>query len=213
MSRSCPLCERPLFAWISLPAAPGDASVGLPLASGPGEERVLERCENCGVALEREREVELRDEWEAVCRAAPDGGREVAIPNRASLQAGIGVDGWSGIDLSPGRLLHTPRSLTLLAERNGRRLESPRYPRFGRNQAWMWQTLLNGLTLQPNFAREVRAGRLRPRGGRGRWAFAVDSVVTVLAAPLVALFSIPLELAAALAGRGGEVRARVGESA
>lgn len=208
MSRACPLCERPLFAWIALPAAPGAASVGLPLASGPGEERVLERCESCGVALERDREVELRDEWEAVCRAAPDGGREIAIPNRASLQAGIGVDGWAAIDLGPGRLLHTPRSLALLAERNEHRLESSRYPPFGRNQGWMWQTLLNGLTLHPNFAREVRAGRLRPSGGRGRAAFAIDLVVSVLAAPLVALVSVPLELAAALAGRGGEARAR-----
>jgi len=212
VSRPCPLCARPLFAWISLPAAPGAATVGLPLASEPGNERVLERCENCGVAVERDREVELRDEWEAICRVSPEGGREVAAPNRASLQAGIGVDGWAGIDLSPGRLLHTPRSLALLAERNGRSLVALRCPRIGRNQAWMWQTLLNGLTLQPNFAREVRAGRLRPRGGRGRWAFAVDAVVTLLAAPLVGIVSFPLELAAALAGRGGEVRARVAAS-
>ena len=212
MSRACPLCERPLFAWIALPAAPGSASVGLPLSTGPDEERVLERCESCGVALERGRQVELCDEWEAVCRAAPDGGREIAIPNRASLQAGIGVDGWAAIDLGPGRLLHTPRSLTLLAQRNGRRLESCGYPPLGRNQGWMWQTLLNGLTLHPNFVREARAGRLRPRGGRGRAAFAIDLVVSVLAAPIVALLSLPLELVAALANRGGELRARVAES-
>lgn len=211
MSRPCPLCERPLYAWIALPAAPGDASVGLPLASGPGEERVLERCESCGVALESAREVDLRDEWQAACRAAPGGGREIAIPNRASLQAWIGVDGWAGIDLGPGRLLHTPRSLELLAELNEQRLASVRFPRFGRNQGWMWQTLLNGLTLHPNFAREVRAGRLRPGAGRGRAAFLVDAVVSVLAAPLVALLSVPLELVAALARRGGELQARVGE--
>jgi hypothetical protein len=71
----------------------------------------------------------------------------------------------------------------------------------------MWQTLLNGLTFHPNFAREVRAGRLRPAGARSRFAFAVDSVVTVLGAPLIALVSVPLELIAALARRGGEIRA------
>jgi hypothetical protein len=213
VSRACPLCERPLFAWVALPIAPNAATVGLPLADDPSRERVLERCESCGVALERDREVELGDEWAAICRAGPDGGREIAIPNRASLQAGIGVDGWAAIDLHSGRLLHTPRSLALLAERNGCGLESPHYPRFGRNQAWMWQTLLNGLTLQPNFARQVRAGGFRPRGGRGRAAFAVDLIVTALAAPLVALVSVPLELFAALARRGGELRARVLESA
>ena len=57
----------------------------------------------------------------------------------------------------------------------------------------MWQTMLNGLTFHPNFAREVRAGRLRAGDSpRGRWAFAIDSVVTVLGAPLVLLLSAPL---------------------
>jgi hypothetical protein len=73
----------------------------------------------------------------------------------------------------------------------------------------MWQTLLNGLTLHPNFAREVRAGRLRPSGGRGRVAFAVDCVATVLAAPLVALVSFPLELVAVALRRGGLIQARL----
>ena len=68
----------------------------------------------------------------------------------------------------------------------------------------MWQTLLNGLTFHPNFAREVRAGRLRA-GTAQPAAFAIDVVVTVLGAPLVALVSVPLELGAALAGRGGEL--------
>jgi hypothetical protein len=43
-----------------------------------------------------------------------------------------------------------------------------------------------------------------------RLTFAIDSVVSVLAAPLVALVSVPLEALAALARRGGEMRASVG---
>jgi hypothetical protein len=69
----------------------------------------------------------------------------------------------------------------------------------------MWQTLLNGLTFHPNFVREARAGTLRPSTGRGHLAFAADLVVTLLAAPLVALVSFPLELAASLFRRGGEM--------
>jgi hypothetical protein len=72
----------------------------------------------------------------------------------------------------------------------------------------MWQTLLNGLTFHPNFAREVGAGRLRPGNARSRLAFALDSVVTVLGAPLIALLSIPLESVASLLHRGGELRTR-----
>jgi hypothetical protein len=210
LTAPCPLCGQPLYGWVTLPAASREASVGMPLGARDDEERVLERCESCGVALERGRTVELEAEWEAICHPAPGGGREIAIPNRASLQASIGAGGWAAIDLAPGRLLLTPKSLELLAERNGQRLKATGFPPLGRTQVWMWQTLLNGLTFHANFAREAWAGRLRPATGGGRLKFAVDVVVTALAAPLVALLSIPLELVAALARRGGEIHARTG---
>ncbi|MET0128246.1 MAG: hypothetical protein ABW249_06630 [Solirubrobacterales bacterium] len=203
----CPLCGRQLYGWIALPVVVGEASIGVPLDQRAGE-RVIDRCENCGVAVERGRELDLGAEWEAVCRAGEPEVREIAIPNRASFQAWIGEVGWAAIDRFPGRLLHTPASLELLAQRNGHRLDRARTPISGRAQGWMLQTMLNGLTFHPNFAREVRAGRLRAGNSpRGRWAFAIDSVVTVLGAPLVLLLSAPSELVAALARRGGELTA------
>ena len=194
----CPLCGRPLYAWVALPARDERTGVGVPMAS----ERVLGRCENCGAAIEQGRSVDLEAEWRAVC---PAGEGEVRLPNRASLQAAIGVEGWAGFDQAPGAILLTPRSLALLAEQNGRTVDSVRTPLTGRGQAWMWQTLVNGLTFHNNFARELRAGRLRAESGRVK--FAVDCVVTVLAAPLVALVSVPLELAAVVLRRGGEMAA------
>ncbi len=201
----CPLCGEPLYGWIALPAAGGEASVGMPLSALPNTERVLDRCEHCGVAIEHGREVDLLAEWAAVCRARDSGGREIAVPNRASFQAAIGVEGWAAIGLSPGSLLLTPDSLHRLAEHNDERLEQLRWPRWGRTQGWMLQTLLNGLTFHPNFAREVRAGRLHRNDGRGALRFYADAIVTVLGAPLVALVSFPLELVGALAKRGGEM--------
>jgi hypothetical protein len=200
----CPLCGEQLYGWIALPTGP--ATVGVPVDE---EElaRIIDRCENCGVALERRRAVDLADEWEAVCRPGEPGKREITIPNRTSLQAWIGEVGWAAIDRYPGRLIHTPASLELLAEHNGHRLGALRWPVWGRNQPWMWQTLLNGLTFHPNFARELRAGRLRPGNARSRLRFGVDLVVTVLGAPLVLLVSAPLELGATLARRGGELAA------
>lgn len=205
----CPLCERPLFGWISLPPLNGEVIMGMP-AGGHPDERVIDRCENCGVAVERDRDVDLRAEWEAICRPAESGGREIAVPNRRSLQAVIGVEGWAAVDLSPGHLLLTPRSLDLLAQANGEQLERLRWPLWGRSQGWMWQTLLNGLTFHPNFAREVWAGRMRPVNARSRFHFAADAIASLLAAPLVALVSVPLELVASLARRGGEIAARAG---
>jgi hypothetical protein len=205
--RPCPLCGRPLYAWVALPPRPGQASVGLPLETRPAEERVIVRCEECGTALERDAAIDLAAEWRALERSSA-GDEAIAAPNRASLQAWIGVEGWAGFDRAPGRLLLTPAGLELLAERNGEPIDRPRTPASWRAHGWMWQTLLNGLTFHPNFAREVRAGRLRPSSARGRARFAIDVVVTVLGAPLIALVSAPLELAATLVRRGGVMVAR-----
>ena len=196
----CPLCGEPLYAWIVLPAIETEASVGLPLDTET--ETILGRCENCGAALERGREVDLEAEWAAIT-----GNGALRTPNRGSFQAAIGVEGWAAMPLVRGRLLLTPKSLGLLAEHTGHTLAAVRTPISRRAQGWMWQTLLNGLTFHPNFAREVRAGRLRPANARSRPAFAADAVVTVLGAPLVALLSVPLELVGALARKGGEISA------
>lgn len=202
----CPLCGQQLYGWIALPAAGAEASVGMTL--NPADERIVDRCEDCGVAVERGREVDLAAEWEAVCRPGEAGVREIEVPNRASLQAWIGEAGWAAIDRFPGRLVLTPGSLALLAEHNDHTLERPRSPQSRRAQAWMWQTMLNGLTFHPNFAREIRAGRLRLRNARSTLTFVVDSIVTVLGAPLILLVSAPMELGGALAGRGGIMAAR-----
>ena len=60
-------------------------------------------------------------------------------------------------------------------------------------------------TFNENFARQVRAGILRPGGAVGRLKFGIDAVVTALLAIPVAIVSAPLALVAALAGRGGEL--------
>jgi hypothetical protein len=193
---ACPLCGQALYPWVT----PPDAGRG---------GRVLDRCEGCGAAAERGAGLDLGRELEAISIAEPDGTRWVELPNRGSLQAGIGGEAWAAIDTGEGSLLHTPRSLRLLAERSGFEVESLGFAILGPNQAWMWQTLLNGLTLHPNFAREAIAGRLRPATGRGRIAFTVDTVASVLAAPLVALVSAPLELIAVALRRGGLIRARL----
>jgi hypothetical protein len=183
----CPVCGEPLYGWAT-----------------PDERRVIDRCENCGVVVERGAPVDLVAEWRAL-----GDGPTVTVPNRGSLQATIGLDGWAALGLSPGRLVLTRRSLELLAEANRAEVQSVSTPATRRGQAWMWQTLANGLTFHDNFAREWRAGRLRPASAISRPRFYVDLVVTVLAAPLVALASVPLELGAAVAGRGGELRATV----
>jgi hypothetical protein len=192
---ACPVCGEPLYGW-TVVDPPGTAA----------PPRVLERCENCGTVVERGVAVDLDAEWAAVLGSGGDRSR-ISIPNRGSLQAALGLDGWAALDLAPGALLLNRCGLELLAERSGHRLESVGTPPTRRAIAWMWQTLLNGLTFHANFAREWRAGRLRPSSAISRPRFYIDVVVTVLAAPLVALIAVPLELGAALLGRGGELHA------
>lgn len=202
---TCPLCGSPLYGWLTLPDPSSRPTVGRPVDEAGGG-RALERCEDCGVGVEAAgAPVDLEAEAEGVTQPLQGGGTALVAPNRASWQASVGGEGWAAIDRRPGRLLLTPESLRLLGERTGREIEEVRFTLMGRNQVWMWQTLLNGLTFHPNFAREVRSGRLRPATARNRFAFYADCVATLLAAPLVAVASLPLELVAMLARKGGEL--------
>lgn len=206
----CPACGGPLYGWVK--AHPADAR--------SDEETLLDRCENCGLAVSRASDAHpasgadsraaAERELRSLFERSSNGARgELRAANRRSLQAAIGEGSWAALELPERPLVLTPPALEALLRRSGGDLERVRFPVFGRNQVWMWQTLMNALTFHPNFVREALAGRLRPRRGRDRLTFAIDLVVSVLAAPLVALGSVPLETAAALARRGGEMRATV----
>jgi len=195
---NCPACGEPLYGWVKLDDRATGASY------------VVDRCEECGLGVTRG-----VPEPEAVFVSARRGLRrgttiEMRLPNRASWQAGIGGDRWAALELPTQRLHLTPRSLALLLRRHGLEAVQTRQPALGRNQVWMWQTLLNGFTFHTNFARDVVRRRLRPRSARGWPSFAIDTVVTTLAAVPIALIAIPLELIAVAARRGGELVVAVG---
>ncbi len=217
-THACPLCGGNVYAWIGIPQSVSEASVGLPSpvdpdAPGGGDNaRLVDRCERCGVGIERTGEAfDLAGELARIeIEGGPDGARTFAAPNRASWQSSLGGDGWSALAEWPGRLLLTPRAFALLAEKNGLEPEKPAFPPVGPNQRWLWQSILNGITLHNNFLTEVRAGRLRVANSRGPGQYIADMLASCLATPFVLLVSVPLEAIASLAGRGGRmvVRAR-----
>ena len=197
---NCPACGKPLYGWVKL----DDRSTGASY--------VVDRCEECGLGVTRG-----VPEPDAVFVSARRGLRsgatiEMRLPNRASWQAGIGGDRWAALELPTQRLHVTPRSLALLLQRHGLAAMRTRQPALGRNQVWMWQTLLNGFTFNANFARDVVRRRLRPRTARGCPSFAIDAVVTVLAALPLAVIAIPLELLAVALRRGGELVVSVSDA-
>lgn len=193
---ACPACGEPLYGWLLV----GSGDNG-----GPSDSVVLERCERCrlGVAANLA-PVNSTSALLDSARPVSDGRLELRVANRASVQASLGGNHWAALE-PQRRLYPTPESLPPLAAAAGLEVEELRFPRRGQGQAWMWQTILNAFTFHENFARKVRAGTLRPGSARGRVRFAIDAIVTVLAALPVALVSAPLELIAALIGRGGEL--------
>jgi hypothetical protein len=193
---TCPACGEPLFGWLLIESGERDS---------PNGPIVLERCERCrlGVAAD----LASSNQASALlgsARRISDGKLELRGANRASVQASLGGRHWAALE-PQRRLYPTPQSLPALAAAAGLEIEELRCARRGRGQGWMWQTILNGLTFNENFARQVRAGSLRPGSVGGALKFGIDSVVTVLAALPVALVSAPLELLCALLGRGGEL--------
>jgi hypothetical protein len=65
----------------------------------------------------------------------------------------------------------------------------------------MWQTLLNRLTVERDFAFRLLKRDL-PDSGQSRWR---DTAVTAIAGPLLAPIAVIAELIAGLARRGGSI--------
>jgi hypothetical protein len=212
-TRRCPLCGGRAYPWIGIPFPDADATVGLASPVDPDDPdagetaRLIDRCDDCASGVEQG-PIDLDDELEAITAGRERDERLIVAPNRASWQAAIGGDGWAALADWRGRLLLTPRGLELLLEHTGMEPSKPAFPPWGTNQRWIWQTILNGITVHTNFATDVLAGRLRPRNARGPFVFFADLVASALATPLVGLLTVPLEALAALLGRGGRMVAR-----
>jgi hypothetical protein len=190
----CPACGEPLFVWLETEGY------------GPREDQVIDRCENCGLVAARDAVPSPDHAIDELLGGQEGNGAGVALraDNAASLQAWLGAENWAA--LRPGgRGIHpTPRAARLLLAQRG--LEVRRVRHLIRpGMASMWQTLLNLLTFHRDFASEAASGRLRPGTGRGRAAFWIDAVVTVLAAVPTAIIAVVLEAGAVLARRGGAI--------
>jgi hypothetical protein len=179
----CPACGEPLFAWIETEGW------------GPREDELVDRCENCGLVAPRG------------TMPSPEVAVEELsgpVPNAASLQAWLGAENWAALRPGDHRLKLTPRAAELLLAKRGLEVTRVRYVT-GAGIASMWQTLLNLLTFHRDFAAEAASGRLRPGTGRGRAAYAIDVMVTVLAAIPTAILAVLLEGGAVLGRRGGVI--------
>jgi hypothetical protein len=173
----------------------------------PVGESLLQSCESCRLGSAADlRTDDVVQELIAGARTLPGGELALRVANRGSIQAALGGFNWAALE--PGRGLYPTRdALRRLATRADLELVRVETPRWGQGQVWMWQTIVNAFTFNQNFATRARARMLHPRGAGDRLKFAVDALVTVLATPLVLLVSVPLELVAALAGRGGMLAA------
>ena len=197
----CPACGEPLFVWVEADGW------------GPREDQVIDRCENCGLVVARDAvpsaEVALHELLESGgtvrAREGGEGTPETIVmrgPNPASLQAWLGAENWAALRPGDSSLKVSPRAAELLLSERGFLVRSTRFLAAA-GIASMWQTLLNLLTFHRDFAADAASRRLRPGNGRGRAAYAIDVIVTVLAAVPTALIAVVLEGGAVLARRGG----------
>jgi SAM-dependent methyltransferase len=131
---------------------------------------------------------------------APGGALIVAVPNLASAQARIGGDRWFHQDVPRHRVHLTPGGATALLARSGFATHRVRHVLVEQTPLGMWQTLLNRLTGERDFAFRLLKRNL-PAGGR-RWR---DLAVTAIAGPLLAPVAVLAELAAGFARRGGSI--------
>lgn len=133
---------------------------------------------------------------------APGAALIVAVPNLASAQARIGGDRWFHQDVPRHRVHLTPAGATALLARTGFATDRIRHLLVEQNPLGMWQTLLNRLTGERDFAFRLLKRDLPEGGGLSRVR---DLAVTVIAGPLLVPVALLAELAAGLARRGGSI--------
>ena len=193
----CPACGSALYGW-SAAHDPLDR----------GRKVVLDHCEVCGLVVTR-----AADPPDADLELAPllellGGGRlELTVPNRRSIQAGIGGAQWAGLEPELRRLHLTPDSLRRLLAARGFQLGEVRTPFTKQGRAMMWQTLINAFTLRDNFDRNAKRGLISTETARERWAYRLDRVVSILVAIPTLIVAYPLEAIGSALGRGGVIEA------
>jgi hypothetical protein len=191
----CPACEKPLFVWVETQGW------------GPREDQIVDRCENCGLVVDRD---SVPDAAAALDQLLGGNGRDTfTTPNAASFQAMFGAENWAALRPGDLSLKPSPRAAELLLAKRGLRVRRVRYLA-APGIASMWQTLLNLLTFHRDFATEAASGRLKPSGGRGRAAYAIDAMVTVLAGIPTAILAVLLEGGALLFRKGGVMEISAG---
>ena len=196
-SPRCPACGEPLFVWLETEGY------------GPREDQVIDRCENCGLVAARDAvpSPEIAVDELLGGQDPNRAGLTFRADNAASLQAWLGAENWAALRPGGRFVKPTPRAAKLLLAKRGLEIRRVRHL-IRPGMASMWQTLLNLLTFHRDFASEAVSGRLRPGTGRGRAAFWMDAVVTVLAAVPTAIIAVVLETGAVLARRGGAIEVR-----
>ena len=200
----CPACAEPLFTWVEITSRVGPA--GAPSHHGPWQNQLIDRCENCGLVAARDSVPSPDEATDLLVSGCEEREGRIAIrsDNAASLQAWLGAENWAALRPGTHAIKPTPRAASLLLARRG--LEVRRVHHLaGPGMASMWQTLLNLLTFHRDFASQTVSGRLRPGSGRGRGAFWIDALVTVLAAVPTAIIAVGLEAGAVIARRGGVI--------
>jgi hypothetical protein len=179
----CPVCGEPLFGWASAP-----------------DGKPVRRCEACGLGVigEPGDEAGALRELE---RLRVDGGEpRYRIANRGGLAASLGGSGWSPLG-AKGSYLFSAEAVRRLAAGRDQMVARRRWIA-GASITAMWGTLMNSFTWGRNIAiGAVGAARAEP--APRRWQRAMDSVVSVLATPLVLVAAVLLEVSAAAVGRGG----------
>jgi SAM-dependent methyltransferase len=132
----------------------------------------------------------------------PAGTLVVAVPNLRSVQARIGGDRWFHQDVPRHRTHLTPAGASALLRRTGYEPDRVRHLLVEQNPLGMWQTLLNRLTPERDFAFRLLK---RDLGEIGTQGYGRDLAVTAVAGPLLAPIAVAAEIAAGLARCGGSI--------
>ena len=94
----CPACGKPLFVWIETEGW------------GPREDQIVDRCENCGLAVARDAVPSAEQAVAELLGSSGNGHSSFRAPNAASLQAWLGAENWAAMRPADTTLKPSPKA-------------------------------------------------------------------------------------------------------
>ena len=135
----------------------------------------------------------------------PEGAICVAVPNFASLQAKIGSEHWSHLDIPRHRTHFTPSTLEYVLDQTGYKIIWIDHFSMEFNPIGVLQTALNLFGCEPGFIYALVKRNLSRQSALSTGRFCYSVIMAIIAVPILIIPSLLFAYLESMIGKGGTI--------